>query len=105
MLRMTYMPGFSAAVPFVMADVWRRLALARQPNVEDSAKKAYLASSIYGYFVSMPFQRGSSAIGRSFWSGVSSFIIGKKIVLPDAVDLHAIVRGQEDFEEWILKFL
>ncbi len=96
---------------FVLQDIFQRLMLLLNENrivqtteVAFSAegnlarKKKEFLRAMYGYYNAMPFERGSAAIGRVFFSAMYSKIFHRKIpIFPDGVDLRAMIMKEDDF--------
>jgi hypothetical protein len=79
----------TAAIPVLLRDAWER------------AERADWAGAVRAYFLALPFERGTAAIGHSFWAGVLSARVGRKRRLPDGADLRAFALGAEAFESWL----
>lgn len=61
-------------------------------------KKKEFLRAMYGYYNAMPFERGSAAIGRVFFSAMYLKIFHRKIpTLPDGIDLRAMIMKEDDF--------
>src|SRR5207248_1214591 len=83
----------------MMRDVVARIRRAK--GLTGEAQRRELAVAIRGYFNAMPFERGSDAIGRSFWSGTVQHVTGRKVMLPDGVDYRAMILRERDFVDWL----
>ncbi|MGZ5278777.1 MAG: hypothetical protein ACXWC9_02470 [Pseudobdellovibrionaceae bacterium] len=61
---------------------------------------------MYGFYNAMPYERGSSAIGRSFFAGLYYQVFRRPIPeLPDGVDMFAMVLDQNEFVPKMERFL
>lgn len=86
----------------IIEDVWKRLENLRHlPSNSERAKQEF-ALAVYGYYQAMPFERGSSAIGRSFFAAAGYFYFGKKMPQPDGIDVRAMIMPYQDFLDWYL---
>jgi len=61
---------------------------------------------MYGFYNAMPYERGSSAIGRSFFAGFYFQIFKRPIPeLPDGIDMFAMILDQNEFVPKVERFL
>jgi hypothetical protein len=68
------------------------------PRLSNDERIDEFTKAMYGYYNAMPFKRGSSAIGRSYFSGVFLSIFGRKIPnLPDLIDIIAMTSSETEF--------
>lgn len=67
--------------------------------------KRDFALSMRGYFISMPFYRGSAAIGRIAFAALYSRLFHRAISLPASVDSSAMIMSEADFLEFIEPYL
>ena len=81
-------------------------AMARINQIQFSTtpKRAF-ALSMRGYFISMPFYRGSAAIGRIAFAALYSHLFHRTISLPASVDTSAMIMSEADFLEFIQPYL
>jgi hypothetical protein len=79
---------------FVLAKIRASKALKSQDL--ESAFREY-ALSAYAYFGSMPYMRGSAAIGRVVYTVLARKIFKKIIVLDPEIDIRVLMRNEADF--------
>ena len=79
---------------FVLAKIRASRAL-KASNVETAFNE--FALSVYAYFGSMPYMRGSAAIGRVVYTVLAKKIFKKSIVLDPEIDIRVLMRNEADF--------
>lgn len=79
---------------FVLAKIRAAKAL-KAPN-QDLAFKEF-ALSAYAYFGSMPYMRGSAAIGRVVYTVLAQKVFKKAIILDPEIDIRVLMRNEADF--------
>ena len=69
------------SVPTVLGDVLKRVECLRQNRTRSLSYDplSSLSDAMYGYYHAMPFTRGSAAIGRSFFAGLSQACFDVKL--------------------------
>lgn len=79
---------------FVLAKI--RALKALKARDQETAFQEF-ALSLYAYFGSMPYMRGSAAIGRVVYTVLARKIFNKVIVLDPEIDIRVLMRKEADF--------
>ncbi len=87
---------------FVLAKI--RAAKALRARDQETAFKEF-ALSVYAYFGSMPYMRGSAAIGRVVYTVLAKKIFNKVIVLDPEIDIRVLMRKETEFMALLRKNL
>ena len=79
---------------FVLAKI--RAAKALKASTQEAAFREF-ALSTYAYFGSMPYMRGSAAIGRVVYTVLAQKVFKKAIILDPEIDIRVLMRNEADF--------
>jgi len=79
---------------FVLAKIRAAKAL-KAPNQEIAFRE--FALSAYAFFGSMPYMRGSAAIGRVVYTVLAQKVFKKAIILDPEIDIRVLMRNEADF--------
>ncbi len=80
----------------IVKDVYRRIQLALETNSKDEARYQ-LAVAMNGFFSSMPYYRGTAAIGRVVFSALFSYIEGVPVTIHPEADVRALLVDQYEY--------
>jgi hypothetical protein len=87
---------------FVLAKI--RASKALKATHQEEAFREF-ALSVYAYFGSMPYMRGSAAIGRVVYTVLARKVFKKVIVLDPEIDIRVLMRSEADFVALLRKNL
>jgi hypothetical protein len=96
-----YSKSYGDDVPYqalVLAKIRAARAL-KNTNREEAFQE--FALSMYAFFGSMPYMRGSAAIGRVVYTVLARKIFHKEIILDPEIDIRVLMRKESDFVDWL----
>jgi hypothetical protein len=84
----------------ILKDVMQRLENLRRDlqKTPIAERQQVFLKCMFGYYNAMPYERGSSAIGRSFFAGIYKSVFRSKVpVFVDAINVKAMILSEEEF--------
>ena len=85
----------------ILGDVESRInKLLTKTNREDKDLNEFCIA-MQGYFIAMPFVRGSASIGRILFSSLYSIIFKSKLKMDPDVDIYSMILNRNNFYEFV----
>lgn len=83
-------------IDLIKSDVYRQIQMAMKATDKEEAK-FLLGNAMYGFFVAMPYYRGSAAIGRIVFTALFSIVLGGPIAIHPECDVKALASTQYEY--------